>query len=75
MSETSNTKPHEVTNNPKAQQETTAQLEAVVPGFSQKFKDFFMNKIPPRVRENLKNFKDELIDFLKKNWGLVSGVT
>lgn len=69
MSETSNTKPHEVTNNPEAKQETTAQLEAVVPGFSQKFKDFFMNKIPSR--ENLKNFRDELIDSLKKNWGIV----
>lgn len=32
-----------------------------------------MNKIPSR--EALKNFRDELIDFLKKNWGLVSGVT
>ena len=69
MSETSNTKPHEVTNNPKAQQETTAQLEAVVPGFFQKFKNFFINKIPSR--EKLENVRDELIDYLKKNWGIV----
>ena len=69
MSETSNTKPHEVTNNPEVKQEAAAQLEAVVPGFSQKFKNFFMNKIPSR--ESWENFRDELIDSLKKNWGIV----
>ena len=32
-----------------------------------------MNKIPSR--EKLENVRDELIDYLKNNWGLVSGVT
>ena len=73
MSETSNTKPHEATNNPEAKQKAADQLEAVVPGFPQKFKNFFMNKIPSR--EKWENFIDELKDYLKNNWGLVSGVT
>lgn len=73
MSEASNKKPHEATNNPEAKQEAADQLEAAVPGFSQKVKDFFINKIPSR--EKRENFRDELKDYLKNNWGLVSGVT
>lgn len=69
VSEASNTKPHEATNNPEAKKKAADQLEAAVPGFSQKVKDFFMNKIPSR--EKLENVRDELIDYLKKNWGIV----
>ena len=69
VSETSNKKPHEATNNPEAKKKAADQKEAVVPGFPQKFKNFFMNKIPSR--EKWGNFRDELIDYLKNNWGIV----
>lgn len=75
VSETSNTKPHEVTNNPEVKQEAAAQLEAVVPGLPEKILLALPGESKSLSKEFFNKAKTDLSKFFKDNWGLVSGVT
>ncbi len=75
VSETSNTKPHKVTNNPEVKQEAAAQLEAVVPGLPEKILLALPGESKSLSREFINKTKTDLSKFFKDNWGLVSGVT
>lgn len=71
VSETSNTKLHEVTNNPEAKQEAAAQLEAVVPGLPEKILLALPGESKSLSREFFNKTKTDLSKFFKDNWGIV----